>query len=90
MPGASYIVTVMSLNTFQALTAFLDQFGGEVEGRELQEPSEETKARLLQLARGGLPARDRAPLMGELRQHPEWLAWLAGEVKALRGTEHSG
>ncbi len=73
-------------DTFQTLARFLDQFGEEVQGRETPEPPEETKTRLRQLARGDLPLPDRTELLAQLVSNTEWIAWLAREVKALRGT----
>ena len=71
--------------TFEILAGFLERFGAEVEGREAQQPSEEEKAQLRKLARGSLPQADQTELYTLLNQHPQWVAWLAQEVKALRG-----
>jgi hypothetical protein len=76
-------------DTFEILAGFLDKFGGDVEGREITEPAEEAKTKLRQFARGVLPEPDRVQMLGELRQHPAWVAWLALEVKSLReGTKN--
>ncbi len=71
-------------NTFQILAGFLDRFGEEVEGRALQEPSEDVELKLRDLARGTLPAAQRAEAISLLHGHPQWIEWLAHEVKALR------
>jgi hypothetical protein len=71
--------------TFEILAGFLERFGAEVEGREAQEPTEEAKAQLRKLARGSLEEAEQGKLYVLLNQNPEWVAWLAHEVKALRG-----
>jgi len=70
--------------TFQILAGFLERYGHEVEGRELEEPPEEMKTKLQQLARGQLPEREQADLFTLLSRNPPWVARLAQEVKALR------
>jgi hypothetical protein len=69
---------------FQILLKFLDRFDDEVQGRELSEPPAEAKTRLQQFARGGLPEQEQAKIFGLLDENPEWIAWLAQEVKGLR------
>jgi hypothetical protein len=71
-------------NTFEILARFLRRSEGEVEGRELQEPTDETKAKLQRLARGTLPEPEQPVLFAELNRHPEWVNWLAREIKTLR------
>lgn len=71
-------------NTFEILTGFLERFGEEVEGRALSEPGGEVVEQLKLLARGNLPDEKRPALFELLNQHPDWLARLAGEIKALR------
>ncbi len=73
-------------DTFQILARFLDRFGDEVEGRELQEPAEADKLKLRRLARGNLPEPEQADLFAQLNRNPQWIAWLAQEVKGLRQT----
>ncbi len=72
-------------NTFEILAGFLDRFGDEVEGRELQAPSPELEGKLRSFARGALPAAEQPEVMGVLSRNPQWIALLADEVKALRG-----
>ena len=71
--------------TFAILAGFLDKFSGEVEGRELAEPAPEEKNRLKQLARGELADGSQTELLSLLSRNPQWIAWLAEEVKTLRG-----
>jgi hypothetical protein len=71
--------------TFEILTRFLERFGEGVEGRELSALPPEVGTRLQRFARGELPAAEQADLIRELNEHPEWIASLAAEVKALRG-----
>lgn len=72
-------------DTFQILARFLERFGDDVEGRQLGEPAEETRTKLRHLANGTLKSQERAELMGQLSHNPAWVAWLAQEVKSLRG-----
>ena len=74
----------MATDTFKILAGFLERFGDEVEGRELSEPTQEAKAKLQQLARGTLPEAQQDEVWAMLNQHPQWLSWLAQEVKAHR------
>jgi hypothetical protein len=71
-------------DTFQILSGFLDRFGAEVEGRILQEPPDEVKSRLEQFARGSLPVEEQTGVFEMLNRNPQWVAWLASEVKSLR------
>jgi len=72
-------------NTFEILTGFLDRYEADVEGRELREPPDEIRVQLRALARGDLARTEQDDLMAILGQHPDWIARLADEVKALRG-----
>jgi len=71
-------------NTFEILAGLLARFGEEVEGRSLSEPGGDVIEQLKLLACGSLPDEKRPALFELLNQNPEWLARLAGEVKALR------
>ena len=70
--------------TFEILAGFLERYGTEVEGRHLAEPGEETKNQLRQLAGGNLPEAEQGKLYELLNQNPQWVGWLANELKALR------
>jgi len=71
-------------DTFQIISGFLDRFGAEVEGRILQEPPDEVKASLERFARGNLPTEEQPGVFEILNRNPQWVAWLASEVKSLR------
>ena len=73
--------------TFEILARFLQKFGDEVEGRQATELPQETRAKLTQLAHGKLEPAARTELMAQLGRNPDWVAWLAQEVKSLRGAE---
>jgi len=73
----------------QILLRFLERFDDEVQGRAISEPSEDTKIRLQRFARGTLPEDEQAEVFVLLDRHPEWTAWLAKEVKDLRGGPNS-
>jgi hypothetical protein len=69
----------------QILLKFLERFDDEVQGRELSEPPEDAKVRLQRFARGTLSEDEQTEVLVLLDRHPEWTAWLATEVKGLRG-----
>lgn len=71
-------------NTFQILARFLQKAEGEVEGRELQEPAQEAKLQLQRLARGELAEQEQTAIFTELNHNPDWVAWLAKEIKGMR------
>jgi len=73
---------------FQILLKFLDRFDAEVQGRELSEPPSQTKTRLQRFARGALPEPEQAEVFGLLDLNPDWISWLAQEVKGLRSADH--
>ena len=71
-------------NTFQVLAGFLDRLEGEVEGRELAQPTPEVQAKLRQFARGELRGDEQTAVLDMLKHKPHLIARLAEEVKALR------
>jgi hypothetical protein len=73
---------------FQILTEFLRQYGDEVEGRSLEEPNTEIKRKLQRFVSGASEETERTELVGLLQDNPQWVPWLAAEVKAQR-TEKS-
>ncbi len=72
---------------FEILLKFLERFDEEVQGRELSEPEGAAKTKLERLARGTLPDREQPEVFALLDRNPEWIGWLAQEVKALRPGE---
>jgi hypothetical protein len=70
--------------SFQSLLKFLERFDDEVQGRESPEPTGAEKMKLQLLARGTLPAREHAEAFALLDKNPEWIGWLAREIKSLR------
>jgi len=73
-------------NTFEILAGFLARCDEEVEGRETSAPPAEIFAQMRSFARGQLPSAGQAELVRQLNAHPDWIAALAAEVKALRAT----
>ena len=71
-------------NTFEILSGFLSRINGEVEGRELSALPPEVAAKLSRFARGHLSEAEQSDLIQKLNEHPDWVATLASEVKALR------
>jgi hypothetical protein len=75
-------------NTFQILAGFLERHECEVEGRAMvADPPAEAQRQLRLLAAGALPEPDQPKLFAQLNQNPEWVGWLAREVKARRQRE---
>jgi hypothetical protein len=72
---------------FQILLKFLDRYGDEVQGREVSDPTGEAKRKFERLARGTLPEHEQAEVFAMLDREPRWVAWLAREVKSLRGND---
>jgi hypothetical protein len=70
--------------SFQSLLKFLERFDDEVQGRQSPEPAGDERMKLQRLARGTLPEREQAEAFVLLDKNPEWIGWLAKEVKALR------
>jgi hypothetical protein len=71
-------------DTFQILARFLERYGDDVEGRAVTEPAVEAREKLQRLARGTLPETEQAELFTLLSRNPDWIGWLAREVKSLR------
>jgi len=71
-------------NTFETLAGFLARCDEEVEGRESAAPPAEIVALMRNFARGQLASAGQAELVSQLSAHPDWIAALAAEVKALR------
>lgn len=71
-------------DSFKVLDRFLGLTAPEVEGRAASEPSAALRRLLRKFANGELTEEERARVVGQLEQHPEWLANLAAEVKGLR------
>ena len=74
-------------NTFEILTGFLARFGDEVEGREAPDLPPEINAQLRRFACGQLTAAEQEKLIQQLNDHPDWVAALATEAKALRESD---
>ncbi len=71
-------------NELQILTAFLERFGTEVEGRQALERDPNAREKLAKLAQGKLAPAERAELLQALSREPELIARLAEEIKARR------
>lgn len=73
-------------NDFKTLVDFLERFGPEVSGRELEGPPTDAVAKLQRFAAGACEAEERTEVCEMLRRHPAWLRWLADRVKLARET----
>lgn len=71
-------------NWYQILAGFLERYGHEVEGRSQEPLPPEVREKLRLFAVGTLAQAEQQRLTELLRQHPNWVGVLAGEIKALR------
>jgi hypothetical protein len=74
------------MNNFEILSRFLEKYGDDVEGRELDEMPAEIKQTLNAFARGGLAQADRQKVVDLLKENPRWVGLLAAEARAARNT----
>jgi hypothetical protein len=79
-----YSLKIAMQNTFEILTGFLARYGADVEGREASPLPAEMIAQLKAFARGDLTEAEQMDLIRRLNERPDWIAFLAGEIKALR------
>lgn len=73
-------------NNFEILAGFLAHYGDEVEGRESAPLPADVPGQLRRFARGQLAGPAQGEIIRQLGEHPDWVAFLATEVKALRNT----
>ena len=69
---------------FEIFSQFLEGSPEDVEGCEQLNPPAALQARLRAFAGGTITEAERHAVIGELQAHPQWVPWLAREVKALR------
>jgi hypothetical protein len=72
-------------NDFETITRFLNRYGDDVEGRELDEIPAQLKPKFRDFALGTLKESDRKELAMMLKEHPHWVTFLAEEARAARG-----
>lgn len=63
------------------LTRFLNRFDPDVEGRAAEPPPADVAARLDRFAAGEADAAERGSVAGLLKEHPEWVRYLAGAIR---------
>jgi hypothetical protein len=63
------------------LTRFLNRFDPDVEGRAAEPPPADVAARLDRFAAGEADNAERGSVAGLLKQHPEWVRYLAGAIR---------
>lgn len=68
----------------RAIFKFLECFEAEVIGHHGGPAPIKIRESLRQLAQGEISDRERAALVDLLAAHPEWICFLADEVKSLR------
>lgn len=73
-------------NNFETLAGFLARYDDEVEGHETAPLPADVADQLRRFAQGQLTGPAQGEIIQQLGQHPDWVAFLATEVKALRNT----
>ena len=63
------------------LTRFLNQFDPDVEGRAAEPPPAEVAGRLDRFAAGTASAEERSSVAALLKEHPEWVRYLAQAIR---------
>ncbi|MCA1963538.1 MAG: hypothetical protein LDL31_06295 [Prosthecobacter sp.] len=63
------------------LTQFLRRMAPEIEGHDAGDPPAELAARLDAFASGKAAPAERAALAATLKEHPEWLSYLARAIR---------
>ncbi len=63
------------------LTRFLNHFDPDVEGRAAEPPPADVAERLNRFAAGEADATERGHVAGLLKEHPEWVRYLAGAIR---------
>jgi hypothetical protein len=69
---------------FKVVFRFLEFTEGEVQGRQSTRPPPKVERLLRGLLSGEIDAPKRRELCELLRGQPQWLAWLAEQIKARR------
>lgn len=64
------------------LTQFLRRMAPEIEGHDAGDPPAEIAVRLDAFAAGAANPAERAALANTLREHPEWLRYLARAIRS--------
>jgi hypothetical protein len=76
-------------NDFELLSRFLERYGNDVEGRELDEIPSELQPKLRGFALGTLSESDRRDVAIFLKEHPRWVGKLAEEARNARPSAQS-
>jgi hypothetical protein len=63
------------------LTRFLRHFEPDVEGRAAEPPPADIAASLDRFAAGDIQASERREMAAMLKQHPEWVRYLATAIR---------
>ncbi|HEY1052725.1 MAG TPA: hypothetical protein VGE39_23300 [Prosthecobacter sp.] len=71
----------MNEQDLDILTRFLNQFDPEVEGRAAEPPPPDVAERLNRFASGDSSATERGSVAGLLKEHPEWVRYLAQAIR---------
>ena len=81
MAGSGAVTAMNDDQDFLILTRYLKQFSPDVEGRATESPPPDIAARLDRFTSGGVDASERSNLALLLKDHPEWVRYLAGKIK---------
>ncbi len=71
-------------NDLHTLIEFLGHFGPQVSGRGFSAPEVGVMHLFHRFIAGHVTDEERAEICELLRFHPEWIRWLADQVKAAR------
>lgn len=83
-PPAHPLLTPTTMNDDQdilTLTRFLNHFEPDVEGRAAEPPPADVAERLNRFAAGEADPAERSSVAGLLKEHPEWVRYLAGAIR---------
>lgn len=70
---------------FASVFHFLKSQDIEVLGRSESAPPEELREKVLAFIRSGLPTDERERLCAQLAGNPEWVAWMARQIREGTG-----
>ena len=78
------------MDSFAIVLSLLNDARPEVLGHSEWEPDPETRGELERFLAGGSTPERVSELCRKLSSHPEWIGWLAGEIRKRRPTGGNG
>lgn len=80
-PAALSLTIMNDDQDLLTLTRFLNHFEPDVEGRAAEPPPADVAERLNRFAAGEADPAERSSVAGLLKEHPEWVRYLAGAIR---------